>query len=77
MGANMDGQCGVREIVGAIDDKNLYVPSQILFSEKVKDFAVGQNSLAILSDNNKVFFSGIGLTYKPQELYLPANVVVK
>ena len=52
MGANLDGQCGVREIVGAIDDKNLYVPSQVLFSKTVKDFAVGENSLAILSGIN-------------------------
>ena len=27
MGENYAGQCGVREVVGAIDDQTLYVPT--------------------------------------------------
>ena len=49
MGSNYHGQCGVREVVGAIDDTTLYVPTQVLFDKPVRDFALGENSLVILS----------------------------
>lgn len=64
-------------MVGAIDDVTLYVPTQVLFDKPVKQFALGENSLAILSENNEVYFSGLELSYRPLRFDLPEGTKVK
>jgi hypothetical protein len=49
MGDNMEGQCGTRENVGMITDRELLVPTQVVFDKTVKDFSIGENSMVILT----------------------------
>jgi alpha-tubulin suppressor-like RCC1 family protein len=77
MGDNMEGQCGTRENVGMITDRELLVPTQVVFDKTVKDFAIGENSMVILTDENEVYFSGLSLAYKPIKEEIPADKKVK
>lgn len=49
MGDNMEGQCGTRENYGMITDRELLVPTEVVFEENIKDFSLGENCMVILT----------------------------
>lgn len=52
----MEGQCGTRENLGQITDRELFVPTLVVFDKTVKDFALGENTMVILTSINIEFF---------------------
>lgn len=79
-GHNPEGACGVREVMGVSTDEYIYTPTPVVntFSgKKVLDFSLGENSMIIMCENNEVYFSGLGLAYKPVRWELPENKKIK
>lgn len=68
---------GIRENLGHNTDEIAYLPTKVVNNafkdEKIVDFSVGENSLVILTDKNKVYWSGLDLAYKPINWSVPAN----
>jgi len=60
---------GTRNNLGIRSDLEVRIPVPIVNEyfkgENVVDYSVGENSSVILTDKNKVFWSGMGLAYKP------------
>lgn len=79
-GNNVEGQLGIRHNVGITLDERVNSLTPIVdenfFGKKIKDFDLGENSLLILTEDNKVYFSGLALSYKPVEWVLPTKAKV-
>lgn len=76
-GENSLGALGIRDnLTHRVDDVAL-IPTPIANSffqgEKIRDFDLGQDTLLVLTENNKVYFSGLDLTFKPQPFDVPTD----
>lgn len=80
-GRNNEGSMGIRENLGHVTDQVAYLPTKVVDhcfkNEKVVDFAVGENSLVIVTDKNKVYWSGLDLAFKPVKWNIPTDKKVK
>ena len=50
------------------------VVNEDFVNQKIVDFDIGEDIMAILLNNNEVYWSGIRMAYKPEKLKLPKDI---
>lgn len=80
-GSNESGQMGIKTEIGVEMYETANFPTNVV-SEKIgqnniKDFDISEDTMVILTKDNKVYWCGMKLEYTPIEMKLDKNVNVK
>lgn len=78
-GCNEFGQIGIKNEIGVeiYETANFPIPihtEDFPQGSKIVDFAIGENIMGILLDNNEVFWCGKRIAYKPERMRLPDTI---
>lgn len=80
-GSNDNGQMGTNNEIGVeMYETNIFpikVNTELFTCQEIVDFSVGEDTLAIHLADGNVFWAGMRLTYQPNRLALPEEVVGK
>ena len=77
-GSNEAGQMGIKNEIGVELYETANFPTAVVnedfANQKIVDFDIGEDIMAILLNNNEVYWSGIRMAYKPERLKLPKDI---
>jgi len=80
-GANEFGQMGIKSDIGVEIYETAPFPTPVINDDikdlKIIDYKLGENIMIVLAEDNKVFWSGLRLAYKPEPLNLKTDKKVK
>lgn len=77
-GSNESGQMGIKTEIGVEMYETANFPTRVVSEDfdnsLIKGFEVGEDCMAIMLTDNRVYWAGMKLAYKPEALPLPADI---